>query len=996
MREQQWGAAPVRLVFLAAHDDRSWCRHLDRHLYPLRQKGLLSTWSSLDIAPGTEWRTEMEIQCATASLLVLLLSVSFFDDPLCFSLMEQALTRPSVQIIPVLLHPVLWTMTPLAHLRVLPADGRAIAHRNQRESAFFEIAREIAWRITGEPLTTMQQPHAASSSQNKNRQALLKKLHQRYAQVLEKALHGNALFPITFQSQPALLNSPMNTLFRHLPQHSFIFPERTSLVDIYDQSGGELLMLGEAGSGKSTLLVHLAQGLLIRADRDNQQLIPIIFHLASWTEKRLPLADWLVEQLYLLHYDISPTLRRQWIEQGQILPLLDGLDEVPLADRAACIEAINAYRRDYLVPLVVCGRTTEYFEQSARLVLQHAVLLQPLTPNHVTDALNRTPADFTTLRMALQQNTALQELARSPFFLNVMMVAYRGIPASDFLQNDPSPVEQEQQLFARYLHRALSTPTPGQRQPATGLLSHLIWLAQQMRAQSQAIFYLERLPASWLNNQRMQRWYALLAIHLPAILIGSLIGFAVDNVLFQVVPLVDALLLGAALGDIASAEDRSHSTTYSLSLRLKHSFVWSGIGFCAGVLSEFLQKWSSGKLSSITFAATLLYGLVYAMTLWFWSAFHQKQKTTLPRPRSLFRQGIRAAFRIGLPVALSFGLAFGLYKGLTAEVPSDSTQGLEYGISWFITAGASTFFIFTIVGGILHLFTPARLQGQLADRRRWSWQRFGIGVLSLRSLRRVLFFTGLLAVGFGLYIGISSGILNTFSGSGVVLLAVVLYGISAMLTFGLAALLSVVLTYQILFAIAQSMESETIDDQDRIQPNEGIHHSIRNALFSGGVGLIVAGFTGLVLGLLQNTVLGMATANAVLRTLSFWLPSGSTESLQGVTVVSIPLLSLGLGLSMGVLLFFFNGGLAFWQHYTLRFLFWIMGIMPRNEVRLLEDGARHILLYRAGGGYMFIHRLFLNYIADLRTTQTIACSCGYISDRPHTRFCPQCGSQLGR
>jgi energy-coupling factor transporter ATP-binding protein EcfA2 len=631
MEEPQVRTAPARLVFLAAPDDILWCRQIDRHLYPLLQRGLLSIWSSLDISGGTEWRIEIERQCSEASFLVLLLSVSFLADPLCFFLMEQALARPSVQVLPVLLHPVLLSGTPLAHMQVLPADGQAIVHRKKRGLAFYEIAEEISRRITGEPPTSTQRQQqtvspVSLSSRDKDRQAILRKLHLRYDQALGQALQENALFSITFQKQPALLHNPANALFRHLPQDPSLSPEGTSLVDVYDQSGGELLILGEAGAGKSTLLLHMAQGLLTRADQDEKQLLPIIFHLASWAEERLPFADWLVKQLYTLHYDIPSKLRRQWIDQGQILPLLDGLDEVPLTDRAACIEAINVYRRDYLVPLVVCGRTTEYLEQPGRLVLQNAVLLKPLTPAQVIDALNRTHADFAALRLALPQNTALQELASSPFLLNVMMVTYRGMPTNAFLQEDSSPVAQQQQLFARYLHRTLSIPTKGQRQPSPNLLSHLIWLAQRMRERSQAAFYLERLPANWLNSQRMRQWYFFLAMRLPGIIIGCLIGFAVDNLFFQVTSLIDALLLGAALGGIVSAEDASQSIARAFSFRLKEAFIWSGIGFCAGILSEILQKWLSGKLSSIMFLATIIYGLIYAVTLWFWSFLLQHQK----------------------------------------------------------------------------------------------------------------------------------------------------------------------------------------------------------------------------------------------------------------------------------------------------------------------------------------------------------------------------------
>jgi predicted NACHT family NTPase len=43
-----------------------------------------------------------------------------------------------------------------------------------------------------------------------------------------------------------------------------------------------------------------------------------------------------------------------WVESEQILPLLDGLDEVAPEHRNACVEAINNFRREYgLLPITV-------------------------------------------------------------------------------------------------------------------------------------------------------------------------------------------------------------------------------------------------------------------------------------------------------------------------------------------------------------------------------------------------------------------------------------------------------------------------------------------------------------------------------------------------------------------------------------------------------------------------------------------------------------------
>jgi hypothetical protein len=42
--------------------------------------------------------------------------------------------------------------------------------------------------------------------------------------------------------------------------------------------------------------------------------------------------------------------------------------------------------------------------------------------------------------------------------------------------------------------------------------------------------------------------------------------------------------------------------------------------------------------------------------------------------------------------------------------------------------------------------------------------------------------------------------------------------------------------------------------------------------------------------------------------------------------------------------------------------------MSWQAIYFLEDAARRILLYKDGGGYRFIHRLFLDYFANLEAS----------------------------
>lgn len=51
----------------------------------------------------------------------------------------------------------------------------------------------------------------------------------------------------------------------------------------------------------------------------------------------------------------------------------------------------------------------------------------------------------------------------------------------------------------------------------------------------------------------------------------------------------------------------------------------------------------------------------------------------------------------------------------------------------------------------------------------------------------------------------------------------------------------------------------------------------------------------------------------------------------------------------------------------LRFLLWHAGLVPWNYPHFLDIAAEWILLRKVGGGYLFVHRLLLDYFANLET-----------------------------
>jgi len=83
---------------------------------------------------------------------------------------------------------------------------------------------------------------------------------------------------------------------------------------------------------------------------------------------------------------------------------------------------------------------------------------------------------------------------------------------------------------------------------------------------------------------------------------------------------------------------------------------------------------------------------------------------------------------------------------------------------------------------------------------------------------------------------------------------------------------------------------------------------------------------------------------------------------------------LFLGCTGFLLAALLTGGLASLRHVLLRLQLRQLGVVPRHYVRFLDDAARRILLYKDGGGYRFIHRLFLDYFADLEAEPSPASS----------------------
>ncbi len=111
------------------------------------------------------------------------------------------------------------------------------------------------------------------------------------------------------------------------------------------------------------------------------------------------------------------------------------------------------------------------------------------------------------------------------------------------------------------------------------------------------------------------------------------------------------------------------------------------------------------------------------------------------------------------------------------------------------------------------------------------------------------------------------------------------------------------------------------------------------------------------MGLVFGLVLGLAGG----------LLGGLVSGLVGFRLLGglVLVLVFGLvpGLAGGLYGWLDFGGAAYLHHYLLRWILWRSGALPWHYVRFLEEATERILLQRVGGGYRFIHPLFLEHFA---------------------------------
>ncbi len=309
--------------------------------------------------------------------------------------------------------------------------GTPVLHMHTDDGKLFEF--DVAGALFGDKANEVQ-PHgseqentAASSSpiadheMSSRTQQGLQILHNKVSQfwiagVLERSLQTFGLLELGLDDMPVMVDNPWG---------SMPLAEYEKIIDVYHNRGGSMLILGEPGAGKTTTMLALAKDLLGQAADVATRPVPVVLNLSSWSAEDNELSPWLAGELSL-KYLIPRKIATQWIVEGRLLLMLDGLDEVGDANRAACVAAINVFTvSSPTTGVIVCSRFKEYISLSTRLNLNVALRIRLLDRETILQIIDNAGSGASGLLAAIQKDSSLLTLAETPFMLSMMIRTYQ-------------------------------------------------------------------------------------------------------------------------------------------------------------------------------------------------------------------------------------------------------------------------------------------------------------------------------------------------------------------------------------------------------------------------------------------------------------------------------------------------------------------------------------------------------------------------------------------
>jgi NACHT domain len=403
----------------------------------------------------------------------------------------------------------------------------------------------------------------------------------------------------------------------------------------------QLVVIGEPGAGKTVLAMLFTLDLL--ETRVPNDPVAVLLPLSSWNPRTEHPHSWLARRLIedypaLANTDAyGPKAATQLIDAGRLIPVLDGLDEMPPALHGAAIDALDRAVADG-GPLVVTCRSNEYqsaVTTSGKFLSRAAVV--EIEPVDVTGSIEfltaaRTAGD-TRWRPVFDHlqdhpNGPLAQALSTPLMVYLTRTAYADPNTNPAELCDPNrfadPGAIQGHLLDAYLPSLYSDyPPPSQSTPDGSLVA-----------------VLRAYP-----SDQAQRWLTFIARHLHQQQTRDLAWWQLHN---------------------------------ALPSRVKKWAGAFGLAFTEGLVCAMAVGIAAGRVG---FAA----GFTGAFTAGFFNAL-RKGPPSHPRQLTVQLRGRQKQIRQQLIVGITTGLGVGISLGVTIGIATGITIGVTVGIIVGITS----------------------------------------------------------------------------------------------------------------------------------------------------------------------------------------------------------------------------------------------------------------------------------------------------------------------
>lgn len=146
-RREPGTSRKVRVFFSYAHEDEKLRRKLVQHLSGLQRAGLIERWDDRQIDAGGEWAGQISENLREADIVLFLVSPAFMASAYSQDVeVKRAMERHEAgeaRVVPVILRPVDWELTPFAKLQALPKDAKPVISWRPRDEGFRDVALGI-------------------------------------------------------------------------------------------------------------------------------------------------------------------------------------------------------------------------------------------------------------------------------------------------------------------------------------------------------------------------------------------------------------------------------------------------------------------------------------------------------------------------------------------------------------------------------------------------------------------------------------------------------------------------------------------------------------------------------------------------------------------------------------------------------------------------------------------------------------------------------------